>query len=157
MHTNLSTDAMDELTPLLAAQAVRTMNRTPAANAGGLSTLKPFAYCIQDEDGFEYNRIDEFSCGRSNGIELYTAAQVQAILDDRATATSAEGKDAERFVWWFDATPGQREDAMRHFYSANPKEGIREHDIDTWRCCIDTARQDRPAASGAGGRKGGAQ
>lgn len=32
MHTNLSTDAMDELGPLLAAQAVRTLDRAAAAS-----------------------------------------------------------------------------------------------------------------------------
>lgn len=35
IHSNLSTDAMDELAPLLAAQALRTMNRSTASAAAG--------------------------------------------------------------------------------------------------------------------------
>lgn len=58
-----------------------------AADAGGLSTLKPDCYYVRDADGSrEYNTIDEFSGGRSNGVELYTAAQVQAILNERREA-----------------------------------------------------------------------
>ena len=61
---------------------------TPATAdvAADLSTIAPFAYCINDADGIEYNRIDEFSGGRSNGVQLYTAAQVQAILNERLAA-----------------------------------------------------------------------
>lgn len=49
MHTNLSTDAMDELAPLLAAQALRTMNRATATAAGDLSDAKILEIAQGDE------------------------------------------------------------------------------------------------------------
>lgn len=58
--------------------------------------LKPYAYCIQDGDDREYNTIDEFSGGRSNGLELYTAAQVQAsIVADRAVRREMPRADVD--------------------------------------------------------------
>ncbi len=66
------------------------MVRPPIVMAERLSTLKPDCYFVRDADGSrEYNTIDEFSGGRSNGVELYTAAQVQAIMDERRAAMGA--------------------------------------------------------------------
>jgi hypothetical protein len=71
---------------VLADRAARAASAAIPAGANELSTLKPFAYCIIDGYDREYNTIDEFSGGRSNGVELYAAAQVQAILNERIAA-----------------------------------------------------------------------
>lgn len=83
----------------------------PASQAvsGEVIRVKPFAYCKIDGSDHEYNTINEFSGGRSNGIELFTAKQVQAILDDRLATNfaqaSADAKDAARYRWLVSQIP----------------------------------------------------
>lgn len=82
---------------LVGAYASIATNSAAQAITDAAVLVKPFAYCKIDGYDHEYNTINEFSGGRSNGIELFTAKQVQAILDDRLATNSAQASaDTER-------------------------------------------------------------